>query len=1025
MPISDCWPALEPSLELLDPPTHKRITSLHQHLLPLCQRIEGYATSQHPQTAPCRMITTSWTWGQSFLVYELVFEGEDADSEQSWVARFGLPPYEGDEFFNTPEQLERKILNEVGALRVVKERTTVPVPDIFGFCARHGDGFQHKFGAPPAETPAPHPHPLGEEFPAFILMSAMKGKTIEDCGIPIHELGGHWDSPTSDPGYRAYLDSDILQRYLTSLADIHVQLSQVTFPQIGSFTMDNGSEGQVRIGPMAEFGLGPFDTAEEYYAVLAEAFKRIAEAAMVEDEEEDDEEDEGPPVVITEAISLPRAGLKTLRRMFAASLFPDALRPHLSPSNNHGPFPLRHGDLHSENILVDEHTGEIIGVIDWEGAGTVPWEVAGALNWEVQGEVLGTKVVPGLGLVRPEIHDAFSKALKEAEKTMKARFEALPSNITRRRPPKRNPSSSYRLSLTETRSSTMSSLSDYATPMSSMSSSSSYVSLTSLPSSDRFEPSSTLDTPRKPKAESRHDCDSPTSSASSSITSFTSFGNSTQEDLESTTSSRSNLNLTSPLTSPATSLFDVNREAASNKEKDSEDADATPAATPNPHRRAATESGAGKLMSWLGFNRAASEGASDCVLPSLSLPQRSPPPPLPLSSFHHSHPPSTPIPRPLSTPIIEAIREPIPSVQTHCITTVENGSVKDNTGKGEEALSLSLAAVAIADFPPSSSRLGSATLNRTPASSPRLHSAHSRYNSMSMHRRQRSSMGLSIPASAWTGRLSPETRSAGVTPGGSPVVSYSPLLPGPASGTHGNASFLHRSRTPSPSPGMHSSHARPQNHGSSHVHSRRPSSFYVPGAMNSRSLSAGSSGAGSYFAGASPMHSPTPPPKTLAQMQQAPPSEFGVLGKGICVTPALLTPVATPANFDMLKTPVKEDVADFALGKALDVVSSPSGHLLSDLHASPASYVAGYLGHWMFVFACEWDTVGRALWHIVKAQRRLDEGAELGHGEGGTEEIVKEEVEEENDPMLEKAFWNWVKNVWAVEQSRREEEEEN
>ena len=137
MPISDIWPDVEASLEQLDDATAKRITSLHDHLLPYSTHIAEYATSLHPHHWPCRLITSSYTWGQSFLVYELIFH-EDPDSdpdrkneEESWVARFGLPPYEGDEFFNTPEQLERKILNEVGALRVVRERTTVPVPSIF------------------------------------------------------------------------------------------------------------------------------------------------------------------------------------------------------------------------------------------------------------------------------------------------------------------------------------------------------------------------------------------------------------------------------------------------------------------------------------------------------------------------------------------------------------------------------------------------------------------------------------------------------------------------------------------------------------------------------------------------------------------------------------------------------------------------------------------------------------------------------------------------------------------------------
>ncbi|KAJ3521089.1 hypothetical protein NMY22_g12457 [Coprinellus aureogranulatus] len=744
MPISDCWPALEPSLALLDAPTHKRITSLHEHLLPFVKHIEDYASSVHPKRSPCRMVTSSWTWGQSFLVYELVFEAA-ADAEESWVARFGLPPYEGDEFFNTPEQLERKILNEVGALRVVKQRTTVPVPDIFGFCACHGDGFQHKFSAAPPSPNSPHsrsPHPLGEDFPAFILMSAMKGKTIEDCGIPIHELGGHWESPTSDPSYEIYLKSPILQRYLASLADIHVQLSQITFPQIGSFTLDysENGHGEVQIGPMAEFGLGPFNTAQEYYAVLAEAFKRIAESAAVEDEEEEEEES-GEPVAIKvgdsdETISLPRSEIKPLRRMFAASLFPVALAPHILPENNCGPFPLRHGDLHSENILVDEHTGEIIGVIDWEGAGTVPWEVAGALNWEVQGEVLEAKHVPGLGLVRPEVHAAFNKALKAAEERQRLLTTSAQTASTLRERRLQNASGSFKLSLAEQRrSSTMSSFDEYYTPMTSMSASSSYVSLNGSDKQDEV----TVEAPPKPKSIPISP-NSTTSSASSSRASFT-------DDLE---SSRSNVNLTSPLTSPATSMFDVGSKADKKEDESS-------LATPNPTRK--SESGASKLKSWFGFSRAASEGTSQLPAPISGLPQ-----PAPLAedtpSVLYLRPPLTPTPNLLPTPMIEAVREPIPEIQTHCITTPEQEKPSKSTG-GEESLSLSLAAMAITDpgslttrsaFP----RLGGGSAGSPPTPharspltiSPRPQSMHLRYSSisnMSMHKRRQSTMALSIP----------------------------------------------------------------------------------------------------------------------------------------------------------------------------------------------------------------------------------------------------------------------------------------
>ncbi|KAJ2927987.1 hypothetical protein H1R20_g9110, partial [Candolleomyces eurysporus] len=70
---------------------------------------------------------------------------------------------------------------------------------------------------------------------------------------------------------------------------------------------------------------------------------------------------------------------------------------------------------------------------------------------------------------------------------------------------------------------------------------------------------------------------------------------------------------------------------------------------------------------------------------------------------------------------------------------------------------------------------------------------------------------------------------------------------------------------------------------------------------------------------------------------------------------------------------------------------------LSDLHASVGSYVAGYLSHWMYVFGCEWETVGRALFDVVDQE----ETSKLG-------------PDAEEKDRAEEAFWRW-----AVEQRQQ------
>jgi hypothetical protein len=66
----------------------------------------------------------------------------------------------------------------------------------------------------------------------------------------------------------------------------------------------------------------------------------------------------------------------------------------------------------------------------------------------------------------------------------------------------------------------------------------------------------------------------------------------------------------------------------------------------------------------------------------------------------------------------------------------------------------------------------------------------------------------------------------------------------------------------------------------------------------------------------------------------------------------------------------------------------------------------------MFVFACEWDTVGKALWDVVKVNRGLGDITQKREGEFG-----------DDDEHLEKEFWEWTSNVWAVEQATVQEED--
>lgn len=387
-PISDNWPDVEASLDIMEPEYANRVTSMVNQLKPHRRAIESYASSFHLQHLSCTLLD-HFTWGQSFVVFELLF----ADGS-SWIIRFGMRPM--DAYFNTAAQLERKILNEVAALHLVRQRTTIPVPEIIAY---------HAYPSPS--------NPFGPDFPAFVLMTAITGMTIEDCGITIHELGTGSASATGDGPDPLGGDESkrpILQQYLRDIADIHVQLSRITFDRIGSFKID--ARGEVSVGPGADFGLGPFSSAKEYFAIQAEAYEKLAMAAGLDDEAEEGE----------------TADAAQLKRRFVASLWRRAMMPLVDERDERGPFPMRHGDLHSDNILVDE-TGHIVGVLDWDCAGTVPWEAFAVPTFEVSGHFTDTTDTSSISSTssdasfmsqpptptRSVIHHVFNRELVAAE----------------------------------------------------------------------------------------------------------------------------------------------------------------------------------------------------------------------------------------------------------------------------------------------------------------------------------------------------------------------------------------------------------------------------------------------------------------------------------------------------------------------------------------------------------------------------------------------------------------------------------
>ncbi|KAF8593322.1 hypothetical protein BDV93DRAFT_566676 [Ceratobasidium sp. AG-I] len=89
-------------------------------------RVEEYPTSLLPSYGPCHVIQDRYTWGQSFLVFEIRF-----DSGVAWVIRFAM----SHKISSSRVEIEAKIRHEASVLGLVRSRTKIPIPEIIAYWA--------------------------------------------------------------------------------------------------------------------------------------------------------------------------------------------------------------------------------------------------------------------------------------------------------------------------------------------------------------------------------------------------------------------------------------------------------------------------------------------------------------------------------------------------------------------------------------------------------------------------------------------------------------------------------------------------------------------------------------------------------------------------------------------------------------------------------------------------------------------------------------------------------------------------
>lgn len=278
--------------------------------------LESQQAKRRQPKLSCSIDETKFTCGRNNVVVEVTFS-----DQVYWIARIELRRDEknaesdaGDSEGEDNDHQNLAMLSEIATMRVVRERTTIPVPQIFAHSATSKN-------------------PLGYRY---ILMEAMNGHVLEES--------------------MSCLPSECQDKVASQFAHFLFELSNVRFDRIGRLWCGTSGNDEPEIipfetvdgGPRGIFTrqVGPLDSSLEYFYQLREGMNRALNVLHPDDQE----------------------------WAMAGWVLKHALPFIVTEANLEGPFPLRHMDMHYKNILVDDEYN-ITGIIDWTNACTVPIEL--------------------------------------------------------------------------------------------------------------------------------------------------------------------------------------------------------------------------------------------------------------------------------------------------------------------------------------------------------------------------------------------------------------------------------------------------------------------------------------------------------------------------------------------------------------------------------------------------------------------------------------------------------------------------
>ena len=261
----------------------------------------------------CNISLNRLACGSRNLVLEVAFS-----NSTYWIVRIRLPGVDND----TEDEVEKAMRSEVATMHLVQEKTSIPVATVFGY----GTKQENLFGYP------------------YMFMSVLPGRHL-----------------------KSNFGSSVPKKHQAKVAEQFAQIlhqlnTRMTFDMIGRIWCgESGNEAPSitsfnTIGACGDeivtYPIGPFSTSLEYFYALRQHENAAVRAGIQQGILGQDDEETW----------------YTACRVFEQSLSPLVLMERMS-----GPYPLKHMDLHYNNILLDDDFN-ITGVVDWTGSQTVPRE---------------------------------------------------------------------------------------------------------------------------------------------------------------------------------------------------------------------------------------------------------------------------------------------------------------------------------------------------------------------------------------------------------------------------------------------------------------------------------------------------------------------------------------------------------------------------------------------------------------------------------------------------------------------------